>query len=69
MPIILCKVFPGDSSKKRPASSIIQINEHLQNLAKNYPQVTLLDTWALFANAEGNAKSAEFPDLLHPNDQ
>ena len=68
-PIILCKVFPSDSSKKRPASSIKQINEHLQNLAKNYPQVTVLDTWALFANAEGNAKSKEFPDLLHPNDQ
>ena len=37
MPIILCKLFPSDSSKNRPASSIIQINEHLQNLAKNYP--------------------------------
>jgi hypothetical protein len=27
----------------------------------------MLDTWLLFANAEGDAKKEEFPDLLHPN--
>lgn len=67
MPVILCQVFPSDSSKKRPAPAIKQINQLYQNLVKNYSQVTLLDTWTLFANAEGNAKANEFPDLLHPN--
>jgi len=28
----------------------------------------LLDTYTLFANAQGEAKLEEFPDLLHPND-
>jgi hypothetical protein len=31
------------------------------------PQVTVLDTWSLFANAHGDAKEEEMPDLLHPN--
>ena len=30
-------------------------------------QVTMLDTWALFANVQGDSNLAEFPDLLHPN--
>ncbi|MBT5926271.1 MAG: DUF1080 domain-containing protein [Verrucomicrobia bacterium] len=67
MPIILCQVFPSDSSKKRPASAIKEINKLYQDLAKDYSQVTMLDTWTLFANSEGNAKADEFPDLLHPN--
>jgi hypothetical protein len=30
-------------------------------------QVTLVETWPLFADAQGDAIPAEFPDLLHPN--
>jgi hypothetical protein len=30
--------------------------------------VTVLDTWTLFANKDGDAKPEEFPDLLHPNE-
>lgn len=37
-------------------------------MAKDFPQVTVLDTWTLFAKETGDAKAAEFPDLLHPND-
>jgi hypothetical protein len=29
--------------------------------------VTLVDTWTLFADAQGDANPGEFPDLLHPN--
>ena len=29
--------------------------------------MTVLDTWLLFADAKGDAKKLEFPDLLHPN--
>ena len=28
----------------------------------------MIETWPLFANEQGDAKEAEFPDLLHPND-
>ncbi len=27
----------------------------------------MLDTWTLFADADGNAQKDDFPDLLHPN--
>jgi len=66
-PVTLCKVFPASASKKRPAQQIKDINAAIANVAKNFPQVTLVDTWTLFANEQGDAKEAEFPDLLHPN--
>ena len=31
------------------------------------PRITVLDTWTLFADADGDAPAALFPDLLHPN--
>jgi hypothetical protein len=34
---------------------------------KGNAQVTLLETWPLFADAKGDALPTEFPDLLHPN--
>ena len=34
---------------------------------KGDAQVTMLDTWLLFADDKGDAKKSEFPDLLHPN--
>ena len=34
---------------------------------KGNAQVTLLETWPLFADAKGDAIPAELPDLLHPN--
>ncbi len=67
MPIILCNVFPSSESKKRPADQIRKINELYAAAVKGDAQVTLLDTWTLFANENGDAKKEEFPDLLHPN--
>jgi lysophospholipase L1-like esterase len=67
MPIILCQVFPSTASKKRPASSIKKVNQLYAAAVRGDPQVTLLETWPLFADPEGNAKLEEFPDLLHPN--
>jgi len=69
MPIVLCQVFPSDASKKRPADKIRQINDLYFAAVKGDPQITVVDTWTLFANADGNAKAGEFPDLLHPNEQ
>lgn len=67
MPIILCQVFPSSLTKKRPAGEIKRINHLYQRAVKGDPQVTYLETWAPFANAEGDAKADELPDLLHPN--
>lgn len=65
--IILCTVFPSHESKRRPADQIKKINELYAALVKGDSRVTLIDTWAMFANENGNARKPEFPDLLHPN--
>lgn len=67
LPILLCKVFPSSASKRRAAADIRRINELCSAAVEGHPQVTVLDTWSIFANAEGDAEQAEFPDLLHPN--
>ena len=67
MPIILCQVFPSSATTKRPAASIKKLNELYFAAVKGDPQITYLETWHLFADAQGDAKLAEFPDLLHPN--
>jgi lysophospholipase L1-like esterase len=67
MPIILCTVFPSSAKMNRPAAKIRELNRLLADAVKGDPQITLVDTWTLFANPEGDAKIEEFPDLLHPN--
>ncbi|MED5419658.1 MAG: GDSL-type esterase/lipase family protein, partial [Verrucomicrobiota bacterium] len=67
MPIVLCKVFPSAENKKRPAERIKKINELYAQAVLNDPQITVLETWVLFADEKGDARKAEFPDLLHPN--
>lgn len=67
MPIILCQVMPSSASKRRPADKIKEINKLTFAEVKGDPQITVLDTWTLFADDKGDAKKAEFPDLLHPN--
>ena len=67
MPIVLCQVFPSSESKKRPSSKIKKVNQLYADVVKGNAQVTLVETWPLFADAQGDAIPAEFPDLLHPN--
>ncbi|MGE0145124.1 MAG: DPP IV N-terminal domain-containing protein [Planctomycetota bacterium] len=67
VPIVFCKVFPSSARMRRPAAAIRKINELTVAALSKHPQVTVLDTWSLFANAEGDARPEEFPDLLHPN--
>ncbi|MEN8775350.1 MAG: GDSL-type esterase/lipase family protein [Akkermansiaceae bacterium] len=67
MPIILCNVFPSHESKRRSAEQIQRINVLYAEAVKGDKQVTMIDTWSMFANENGNARKAEFPDLLHPN--
>ncbi len=68
LPIVLCQVFPSSKAKKRPADQIKAINALYLAAAKNDPQVTYLETWPLFADSDGDATAAEFPDRLHPNE-
>ena len=67
MPVILCEVFPSSLAKSRPVQSIRKLNSLYMEAVADEPQVTVLDTWSLYANAHGDAKEEEMPDLLHPN--
>jgi lysophospholipase L1-like esterase len=67
MPIVLCQVFPSSASKKRPADKIKRVNQLYAAAVKGESQVTVVETWPLFADENGDAKKEEFPDLLHPN--
>ena len=68
MPITLCRVFPSSKEKNRSAEDIQEINKLCAAAVKGNTQVTVLDTYTLFANDDGDAKKEEFPDLLHPNE-
>jgi lysophospholipase L1-like esterase len=67
MPIILCQVFPSSAKVEDAADPIKAVNALYLAAVKGDPQIIPLDTWRLFANADGDAKPEEFPDLLHPN--
>jgi lysophospholipase L1-like esterase len=66
-PIVLCRVLPSSATKNRPADTIRRLNTLVDDLVRGDPQIILLDTWTLFANAAGDADSDCFPDLLHLN--
>jgi len=67
IPAVLCQVFPSAAAKSRPADKIKKLNQLYADAVKGHAQVTLVETWPLFADAQGDAIPAEFPDLLHPN--
>lgn len=67
LPIVLCQVMPSSASKSRPADQIQKLNRLYASVIKGNSQVTLLETFPLFADSTGDAKVSEFPDLLHPN--
>ena len=68
VPIVLCSVFPSSAEKARPNETIRELNKLNEKAFAGDAQVTILDTWKLFANKQGDAKKEEFPDLLHPNE-
>jgi len=67
MPIILCKMFPSSATKKRPADKIKKVNELVAAMVKGDGQITVLETWMLYADENGDAPKAVMPDLLHLN--
>jgi lysophospholipase L1-like esterase len=68
VPVILCRILPSSADKKRPADTIRAVNALYEAAVYADPQVTVLDTWTLFADAQGNATPDCFPDLLHLNE-
>ena len=67
MPVIVCQVMPSSVKKNRPAFLIRRINQMILDATADLPNVTVVDTWKLFATPQNDAKPEEFPDLLHPN--
>lgn len=68
LPVIVCDVFPSAASMRRPAATIRRLNDLVAKVTPSFPNVTRLETWQLFATAQGDARPSEFPDLLHLND-
>ena len=60
MPILLCQVMPSSATKRRPAGRIREINQKCFAVVRGDPQITVLDTWTLFADTKGDAKKMEF---------
>ena len=67
MPVVVCEVFPSSFDKRRPAYLIRHLNLAIREAIADQSQVTLVETWKLFAGPTNDAKPEEFPDLLHPN--
>lgn len=67
-PVVLCQIFPSSASMNRPADKIKETNALLMAYAKGKPEITVIDTWTLYADENGDAPVSEFPDLLHLNE-
>ena len=69
VPIVICQVMPASGAKqRRPKETIQKLNRLVAEAVRGNKQVTVLDTYTLFAGPDGDATLAEFPDLLHPNE-
>ena len=66
--VVLCTVFPSSPTKDRPPEKVKEINDALLAAVKGDSSVIVVDTFAMFAQADGNAPVELFPDLLHLND-
>ena len=67
VPVVLSLVFPSATEKSRPTEKITALNELYTATVKGDPQVTVVDTWTLFAAATGDADPQWFGDMLHLN--
>ncbi len=67
MPIVLCRIFPSSPEKSRPAETIQKVNALFEAVVKNDPQITVLDSWTLFAQKDGDSNPEWFRDRLHLN--
>jgi hypothetical protein len=59
--------MPSAAAKKRPRETIAALNAVFEGVVRGDPQFTVIDTWALFATAEGDMDPAWSKDQLHLN--
>ncbi len=69
VPIVLCRIFPSSAGKNRPRETIDAVNALYDASVKGDPQVTVIDTWTLFADPAGDMLPEYSKDLLHINAQ
>lgn len=67
LPVIFCRIFPSSAKKKRSPEAIAAHNQAFDALVKGNPQITVVDTWTLFANDDKDAIPTYFHDMLHIN--
>jgi len=67
MPVIVCRVMPSAASQQRPAAKIQKLNALVDEMVARDPQFIRCDSYTIFADDQGDALKAEFPDRLHPN--
>lgn len=67
VPVVLSLVFPSAAEKDRPLEKIKALNDLYAAAVKGDPQVTVVDTWSLFAAESGDADPQWFKDMLHLN--
>lgn len=67
VPVVLSLVFPSAAEKDRPLEKIKALNDLYAAAVKGDPQVTVVDTWTLFAAESGDADPQWFKDMLHLN--
>ncbi|MEM7147393.1 MAG: GDSL-type esterase/lipase family protein [Verrucomicrobiota bacterium] len=67
VPIILCRTFPSAAERDRPRETIDAVNALYDATVIGDPQVTVLDTWTLFADENGDMLPADSKDLVHLN--
>ncbi|MFM7750206.1 MAG: GDSL-type esterase/lipase family protein [Opitutaceae bacterium] len=67
MPVVVCRVMPSAAAKKRPREAVAALNAGFEGVVRGDPQFTVIDTWALFATAEGDMDAAWSKDQLHLN--
>ena len=67
VPVVVCRVFPSSATKKRPTDKIQQLNQLYFEAVRGDDQFTVVDTFTLYADEQGDALPKYFPDLLHLN--
>ncbi|MFM9081675.1 MAG: GDSL-type esterase/lipase family protein, partial [Opitutaceae bacterium] len=67
MPVVVCRVMPSAAAKKRPREAVAALNAGFEGVVRGDPQFTVIDTWTLFATAEGDMDAAWSKDQLHLN--
>jgi lysophospholipase L1-like esterase len=70
MPVVLCKLPPRNSpAAPIDPTQVTTLNDRLTQLAQGRQNVTLFDTYTLFAASDGTPDPVNYKkDLMHPSD-